>query len=160
MGEAGQTAGRDRTSVIRLALEPAGDTLPNFHDFLLGLLKRRVRPATAQNVATAATELLDNAMAYATMASDIVLEISMDTLHMYIEVSNDTVASRVRVLREQVERLQAAPEETYMEEMRRSMAPRGPRSMMGLARVRHEAQMELSLRVSGDRVHLEARAPR
>lgn len=153
-------AQRERTSLLRVAIEPSGDNLPDFHTFVLGLISRRLRPTRAQQVAATATELLDNAMAYATMAQDIVVEVLIDTLGVFIEVSNDTVPSRIRVLEQRVGELQEAAEEVYVEEMRRSMAPRGPRSMMGLARIRHEAKMDLSLRVEGDRVTVVAQGRR
>ena len=148
------------TSVLQIAVEPSGDTLPHFHEFVHALVVRRLRATTAQSVATAATELLDNAMAYATMASDIKLAIAMDTLRVQITVSNETVGTRIRLLERRIEELKHDPEGAYMQEMRRLTGTDGARtsarSMMGLARVRHEARMDLSLEVEGSRVTLVA----
>jgi hypothetical protein len=57
--------------------------------------------------------------------------------------------ARIDMLTTHVRKLESNPEQTYTSEMERSTLAGGRRSMLGLARIRHEAEMQLELHLDG-----------
>jgi hypothetical protein len=65
------------------------------------------------------------------------------------------------MLNAQLRRLESAPEQVYSSELERSMGPgSGRRSMLGLARIRHEAEMQIDIDVEDNEVTVRARCKR
>ena len=66
---------------------------------------------------------------------------------MYVQ--NTTVLARIEMLTTQLKRLENAPDQVYATELERSTQGGGRRSMLGLARIRHEAEMQIDVSLDG-----------
>ena len=152
--------GEERRCLLRICCEPGSDILHDLEAFTSAYLKQRFRPSVAQSVGTASYELCSNAISYSSVSTDVTFEIWTSPSAIEVEVQNDAVSARLNVLRQISQRVLDNPEEAYLEEMRRSMAGKMPRAMLGLARVVHEAAMELSVQVDERHVKVTARCPR
>lgn len=146
--------------LLRVCCEPGSDVLDELETFASAYLKQRFRPSIAQAVATASYELCSNAISYASVATDVIFEIWSSASAIEVVVQNEAVPARVDVLQQMATRIRANPEEAYLEELRRSMAGKMPRAMLGLARVVHEAAMDLDIQVDGRRVKVTASCAR
>jgi len=142
--------------LVRLMFTPGSSPLEATHTFLEAFLAERVPPAAAQRVCLAAYELLSNATSYATLGSDVVFEIVQRQTRVCVRASNNTIAARVAMLQQQLDKIRADPEETFVAELRRSMTSGVARPMLGLARIAHEVGLELELETSGARVTVTA----
>ncbi|HEY3499050.1 MAG TPA: hypothetical protein VGK73_30370 [Polyangiaceae bacterium] len=125
------------------------------HAFATTYVASRLNSQVAQRVSLAAYELIANALAFSTMSEDIGVEILESERQIAVRVSNQTIAARISMLNEHVLKVRANPEQALTDEMRRAVAG-GPRPMLGLARVVHEAGMSLDVSVEGRRVTLTA----
>lgn len=141
-----------KTLLVRLVLEPDRDLVSPVHDFLNTYVNKRFRLGVRDKVLVATNELLSNALSYASMASDVVYELLLDERNVIIEVENEVIPTRLDMLRAHLERLDADPEAAYMEELQRSLSSDAlRRAHLGLARVVHEAEMDLKLEMRGSR---------
>ncbi|MBN2193106.1 MAG: hypothetical protein JW751_09845 [Polyangiaceae bacterium] len=139
----------NRRQLLAFACQPGTEVLDVAHKFVEGYLKLRFRPNLAQRVTLAAYELVANALAYGSVAGEVGVEVAETPGTLEVRVSNEAVASRIAVLVERVQRLEADSDAVYLEEIRRSTAG-GLRAMLGLARVCHEGGCALSV-VKNDR---------
>jgi hypothetical protein len=147
-------------SLIRFACEPGSNLLEDVHQFVEAYLKLRFRPSVAQRVSLAAYELFSNALDYGSVSSEVVFEVLERADRVEVRVTNDAIRARLEMLTDRVNRLRDDPEATFVEEMRRYVGGGVSRAMLGLARVRHEAQMDLDLTVEDSRVVVVASCPR
>ena len=85
--------------------------------------------------------------------------IEADTL-VGVRVSNEAIQARISMLSEHLSRLRANAEQTFLEELRRSVTGGIPRPMLGLARVCHEVGLTLELQVQARRVSVTAQCRR
>ena len=108
----------------------------------------------------ASHELLENAQRYSLMTRPIVYQLEVDSSEVRVSVENATVASRASMLQEQLRRIERDVESTYTTELERSMSAAGRRSMLGLARICHEAGMSVTATVIGADVCVVAGARR
>ena len=142
--------------LVRLMFTPGSSPLEATHTFLNAYLAERVQPAAAQRVCLAAYELLSNATSFATLGSDVVLEILQRSSRLCVRTSNNTIPARIAMLRQQLDKLHNDAEETFVSELKRSMGGGMGRPMLGLARIAHEVGLLLELDTSGDRVTVTA----
>jgi hypothetical protein len=142
-------------SLARVALSPGSELLEATHAFTTSYVASRLQPQVAQRVSLASYELIANALAYGTMSEDILFELFESERQVAIRVSNQTISARISMLTEHVAKVRANPEQTLTEEMRRSVSG-GPRPMLGLARVVHEAALSLEVSVDARRVTVTA----
>lgn len=142
--------------LVRLMFTPGSSPLEATHTFLNSFLAERIPPAAVQRTCLAAYELLSNATSYATLGSDVVFEIAQRGGRICVRASNNTIAARVTMLRQQLDKIQADPEETFVAELKRSMVGGVSRPMLGLARIAHEVGLELELETAGPRVTVTA----
>lgn len=148
------------TPLVRFTCEPGSNLLEDVQQFIAAYTKLRFRPSIAQRVSVAAYELFANALSYGSVSAEVVFEILECGDRIEVRVVNDAIPARVDMLRERVKRLEKDPEATFVDEMRRYVTGGVARAMLGLARVRHEAQMDLELEVSGTRVFVRASCQR
>jgi hypothetical protein len=134
------------------------DALEYTHAFVAAYCRQRFRAATAEGLAVAAHELLENALNYGSVSGSVVFEIIERLGSAAVRVSNDTIPARLEMLRAHIEKLAVNPEAVMLEEMKRSMAMSRTRPMLGLARVVQEAGLALELYVTNSRVTVVARA--
>jgi hypothetical protein len=142
--------------LVRLMFTPGSSPLEATHSFLSAYTAERLAPGIGQRVCLAAYELLSNATNYATLGSDVVLEVVECLGRVAVRASNKTIPARVTMLKQQLEKIQLNPEETFTSELRRSMTGGVSRPMLGLARIAHEVGLELDLEIAGDRVVVSA----
>lgn len=142
--------------LVRLMFTPGSSPLEATHTFLNAYLAERMPPAAAQRACLAAYELLSNATSFATLGSDVVLELVQRSGRVCVRAANNTIPARVAMLRQQLEKIQNDPEETFVSELKKSMGGGMGRPMLGLARIAHEVGLSLELETSGDRVTVTA----
>jgi hypothetical protein len=115
----------------------------------------------AERITLASTELLDNAVRYGSLARDFTYRLAIEGGYVTVTMQNTTVPARIEMLSAQLRRLESAPEQVYASELQRSMGPSsGRRSMLGLARIRHEAEMHIELQTDANDVIMRARCKR
>jgi hypothetical protein len=152
---------KKRPSLLLSVVLPRNhDLLGPLRDLAGALCKARYTALVAQRVGLAAHELTENALLYGSLSEDVLLEIRVDNegRTIGIAVTNTTTPIRVRTLVEHVARLrQKGTSADALAEMMTLSAKAGTRSQLGLARVQHEARMELTVDSLGDRVRIEAR---
>lgn len=135
----------------------ASPDLQQFLGFITAYAKGRFSNSVAERVTLASTELLDNAVRYGSLARDFTYRLAIDGQRVAVSVQNTTVTTRIEMLSAQLKRLELAPEQVYTSELERSMGPSsGRRSMLGLARIRHEAEMRVELDIDGNDVTVRA----
>jgi anti-sigma regulatory factor (Ser/Thr protein kinase) len=108
-------------------------------------------------LALAVHELMQNAVPHAHEEEvDLVLEVDPSADRVEVAVTNRCSEAEFRTLQERVERMNREPDALrhYIEAMRN--APKQARGGLGLARVRFEAQLEVSLSRSAGRVTVHA----
>jgi hypothetical protein len=135
-----------RSTLVCIAWQ-AGQDPGGFSEFIDAYMRDRFSAGLAERVTLASSELLDNAIRYGSLSREIVYSLDMDDRHIIVSVTNATVRPRLEMLSEQVRRLQTSPERVYLEEFERSVQRSGRRSMLGLARICHEAEMHLELNI-------------
>lgn len=150
---------REGRVLIQVAWE-SGPDVQGFLGFISAYARGRFSAGTAEKVALASSELLDNAMRYSSLARDISYALLVDEASVSVRVTNATVRPRVEMLAEQLRRLESSPEAVYASEFERSVVGQGRRSMLGLARIRHETGMTLDLYDNGNEITLQARCLR
>jgi hypothetical protein len=139
--------------LVRLMFTPGSSPLEATHAYLTAYLAERTAPGVAQRVCLAAYELLANATNYATLGSDVVLEIVQRASRVGVRASNNTIPARVAMLRQQLDKIAQSAEEAFLSELKRSATGR---PMLGLARIAHEVGLELALETTGERVTVSA----
>jgi hypothetical protein len=142
--------------LVRLMFAPGSSTLESTHSFLTAYTADRLPAAVAQKVSLAAYELLSNAMNYASLSSDVVLEIVQHSDKTIVRTANDAIAARIAMLREQVDKIRTDSEGAFVQELKRSMKGGHSRAMLGLARVAFEVGLKLNLEATGQRVRVSA----
>jgi hypothetical protein len=142
--------------LVRVLCSPGSDSLDGTHEFLSGYTKNRFRTQIAQRLSVAAYELLSNALNYSSMAEEVMVELMELQDFAAIRVANETIVPRISMLNEHMGKIRVNAEATLVEEMRRSVTGGPVRPMLGLARVVHEASMQLDVAVQGKRVTLTA----
>jgi anti-sigma regulatory factor (Ser/Thr protein kinase) len=108
-------------------------------------------------LALAVHELMQNAVPFSHDEEvDLVLEVDPDADRVAVAVTNRCTEAEFQSLKERIERMNSEPDALrhYLAEM--STTPATVRGGLGLARVRFEAQLELSLSRSGGRVTVHA----
>ncbi len=149
-------------SLIRVICTAGSSALEYTHSFVTAYTADHLRGAVAQRLSVGAYELLSksNALNYGSVASDIVLEV-METDNMIgVRVSNEAIQARIAMLSEHLLKLKTNAEQTFLEELRRSVSGGIPRPMLGLARVAHEAALSLDLQQLDRRISVTAQCRR
>ncbi len=146
------------TTLVLIRCAPGSDVLEPTHSYLMAYASARFGTRAAERLGVAAYELFANAMSYGTL-SDVCLELIDSTAGGAVRVSNTTTPARISMLRAHLDKIDKDGSGAMAQEVRR-FAGGGPRPMLGLARVKHEAGLHLDVDVTGDRVTILARDPR
>ena len=142
--------------LLRLLCSPGSDSLEFTHRFLTAYLEARFRPQIAQRLGVAGYELLSNALNYSSMSEDVALELFDLPGSAAVRLENETIAPRVGMLGEHMQKICSNAEAAMVGEMRRSVTGGSARPMLGLARVVHEAGMQLDVSIQERRVTVTA----
>lgn len=158
----GRTESTARSSklLLEVRLETSPQLLQQMSDFIGAYSKYRFQPRTAERIALASYELVENAVSYGSVSGDVLFSLLESDHFVEIQVTNDASAGRVTNLRAKLELLQADAEKVFLDEMGKSMSGSGARAALGLARVCHEGQMDLECEVEGNRVTMRAKCAR
>jgi hypothetical protein len=138
----------------------ASPDLGEFLGFIRAYAKGRFSGSMAERLTLTSNELLDNALRYGSLAREFSYRLELDSAKLTVCVQNRTVPTRIDMLASQLRRLELAPAQVYASELERTSASGGRRSMLGLARIRHEAEMELELQLDDLDVTVRAYCPR
>jgi hypothetical protein len=144
-------AGRENRTLIRVAWE-SSEEADYFHAFVAGYARGVFTTGTTDKIVLASQELVENALRYSLLTRPIVYELSTSSSEVRVSVENATIATRAGMLQDQLRRIERDPEGTYTTELERSMSGAGRRSMLGLCRIWHEANMRVSASVVGSDV--------
>ena len=149
----------ERKVLIRVAFE-AGGEINGFLGFVTEYGGQRFAPTVAERIALASNELIENAIRYGSVAQEVGYTLELHPDYVEVAVTNKTVAARLEMLNEHVRRLERNAENVYAAEIGRSLGTSARRSMLGLARIRHEGGMSLHVSANGTEVTVRARCPR
>lgn len=155
--DSGALSGR---SLIRVLCTAGSGALEYTHAFVTAYAADHFRGAVAQRLSVGAYELLSNALNFGSVSSDIVLEVLESESIVGVRVSNEAIQARISMLTEHLLKLRTNAEQTFLEELRRSVTGGIPRPMLGLARVTHEVGLTLELQVQDRRVSVTAQCRR
>jgi len=144
--------------VLVSIVTPSQEALAYTHAFVAAYCQRRFRVGVADGLILAAHELLENAITYGSVSSQVLFEIVEKPGSAAIRVTNQTTPGRIDMLRNHVEKMAVKSEVVMVEEMKRTMGQRLGKPMLGLARVVQEGGLGLELYVSRARVTVLARA--
>jgi len=147
-------------TLLRVICTAGSGALEYTHAFVTAYTADHLRGAVAQRLSLGAYELLANALNFGSVSSDIVIELIESDNLVGVRVSNDAIAARISMLTEHLLKLRTNAEQTFMEELRRSVTGGIPRPMLGLARISHEAGLTLDLQVNERRVSVTAQCRR
>ncbi|HTA89284.1 MAG TPA: hypothetical protein VK745_06905 [Polyangiaceae bacterium] len=164
-GGSGTFGGQDNSalagrSLVRILCTAGSGALEYIHAFVTAYSVDHFRGAVAQRLSVGAYELLSNALNFGSVSSDIVLELIESDSVVGVRVSNEAIPARISMLTEHLLRLRTNAEQTFMEELRRSVTGGIPRPMLGLARVTHEVGLTLELHVQDRRISVTAQCRR
>lgn len=147
-------------AVLFLRLEPTWVMVDHIRHLVEDFCARTFADASRQDqLALAAHELIQNAIAHTT-SPEIELELDLDRAsdRVIVSVTNGARPDQIDVLRARLAQTLAHPDPlvAYVSAMREDPHSRGG---IGLARVRFEAGLDLSLEVHGERVTIHASGP-
>lgn len=146
--------------MLRVICTAGSGALEYTHAFITAYTADHLRGAVAQRLSVGAYELLSNALNFGSVSSDIVVELIESDNMVGVRVANDAITARISMLNEHLLKLKTNAEQTFLEELRRSVTGGIPRPMLGLARVTHEAGLMLDLQVQERRVSVTAQCRR
>jgi hypothetical protein len=146
--------------LIQIRLDPGSHLLEATRSYLNSYMLTRFHSRTAEKVALASHELIENALNFGSVTSEILYSLTQTPELIEIRVSNSASSSRQQLLHGRMEKLVADAEKAYLEEMSRSVSGGLPRAQLGLARICHEAQMSLEAVIEGGRITMIARCQR
>ena len=147
-------------TLFRVICTSGSGALEYTHAFINAYTADHLRGAVAQRLSVGAYELLSNALNFGSISSDIVIELIESDSMVGVRVSNDAIAARISMLTEHLLKLKTNAEQTFLEELRRSVTGGIPRPMLGLARVSHEVGLTLDLQVNERRISVTAQCRR
>lgn len=147
-------------TLLRVICTAGSGALEYTHAFITAYTADHLRGAVAQRLSVGAYELLSNALNFGSISSDIVVELIESDTMVGVRVSNDAISARISMLTEHLLKLKTNAEQTFLEELRRSVTGGIPRPMLGLARVSHEVGLTLDLQVNERRISVTAQCRR
>jgi len=156
----GDNAVLNGRSLLRVICTAGSGALEYTHAFVTAYTADHLRGAIAQRLSVGAYELLSNALNFGSVSSDIVIELIESETLVGVRVTNDAISARISMLTEHLLKLKNNAEQTYLEELRRSVTGGIPRPMLGLARVAHEVGLTLDVQVQERRVSVTAQCRR
>jgi anti-sigma regulatory factor (Ser/Thr protein kinase) len=110
----------------------------------------------ASRLALATHEMLENAVAYA-HDDETAIRIEVDGDVLSVRTWNRALPERIAAMKAGIDRVMAAPDpDAYYQEQMSVASKRSDGSGLGLARIRNEAEMNLSYEVDNDKACIRA----
>jgi hypothetical protein len=147
-------------TMVHVVCTAGSGGLEYMHAFISAYAADHLRGAVARRLSVGAYELLSNALNFGSVSSDIVLELIEGETLVGVRVSNEAIQARISMLSERLLKVRSNAEQTFMEELRRSVTGGIPRPMLGLARVAHEVGLTLEFQAQDRRVSVTAQCRR
>jgi hypothetical protein len=146
--------------LLQFLLDPSAQLLQPTAEFVRAYANAKYHPRTAERVALASHVLVENAMNYGSVSGSVAYSLVESHTVVEICVSNDSSPGRISSLQGHLDRLKEDAEQVYLQEMGKSMSGSTGRVALGLARICHEAQMDLEFELDASRVTMRARCSR
>lgn len=147
----------DSETLIQLNTQATPEITDPLRELVIVLARSRFTPTVAQRLGLATHELVENAILYGSLGSELGYTLSFEprSRTVSVRVSNAAVASRASALAATVQHLSTVPPKEAFEAGLRASAASG-RAKLGLARIAHEAGMTLRADYAADRVVVTA----
>jgi hypothetical protein len=140
-------------TLIQIQTPASPEITDPLRELVVVVSRTRFTPTVAQRVGLATHELVENAILYGSLGSELDYALTFDprARTIAVSVSNVAVQSRVTALNATIQRIEEVTPREAFEAGIRASATSG-RAKLGLARIAHEAGMSLKVEQSGDRV--------
>ena len=147
----------DRDTLIQVRTQATPEVTDPLRELVIVVARTRFTPTIAQRLGLATHELVENAVLYGSLGSELEYALSFETRSrtVSIQVSNAAVASRANALAATIQHLSSTSPKEAFEASLRATAASG-RAKLGLARIAHEAGMALRSDYASDRVTVTA----
>ena len=147
--------------LVYLRLPSDYEMLDQVRVFLAAYCQQRFTSDLAERVGLATHELLENAIRFGRVADGLELHLgtNKDENRVWLTVVNHAVPTRVRILREWVEKLRREAEDEDLDlrgMVMRMQNEAGLPAHLGLSRLRYEADLAIELEEAGSRVAVTA----
>jgi hypothetical protein len=156
-------SGQKPDGYIELSFGPRWKYIAVVRSFIQSFMAVSLQDTTrADNIAMAASELLENAVKYAA-GDDIKIAVSVLTTaeNISISVSNQASTEAVETLKSLYQKIMKGdPLEAYMSQMREAAVRKDGKSQLGLARIRYETGLDMDVKVHGDSVTVSLESKR
>jgi hypothetical protein len=156
-------SGQKPDGYIELSFGPRWKYIAVVRSFIQSFMAVSLQDTTrADNIAMAASELLENAVKYAA-GDDIKIAVSVLTTaeNISISVSNQASTEAVETLKSLFQKIMKGdPLEAYMSQMREAAVRKDGKSQLGLARIRYETGLDMDVKVHGDSVTVSLESKR
>jgi hypothetical protein len=141
---------------LHLVLQPDVGQVSTIRRFTAELYQRVLDRGLASRLALATHEVLENAMSYGS-GNQTELRIDIEGDDINLRTWNKADPKRIEAIKKNVDDVMAAndPDAYYLEQLLVT-ATRTDGSGLGLARIRNEAEMQLSYEIEQDRVCIRA----
>jgi hypothetical protein len=146
--------------VLRVKMNTSWQLVEAFHKFLAAFAPRVFSARVAGRICTASHELLEEAVNFCSINTDIEYELHHvpDRQAVEVRVTHALAPARVQLLLRKIAEMEAKrPDRAYEEALRAVSAGSLYHGTLGLARIRFEAEMSLEASVTGERVTVIAR---
>jgi hypothetical protein len=144
----GKEAARKMDGYIELKFGPRWKYIAVVRSFIQNFLAVSLVDTTkADQIAMAASELLENAVKYAA-GEDIQIEVNFYSDHekIHIAVTNGATPEAIEGLKAVYDKIsQGDPLDAYMSQMREAAVRKDGKSQLGLARIRYETGLDMGL---------------
>ncbi len=147
----------DREGYIELKFGPRWKYIACVRGFIQNFLAISIVDQTkADKIAMAASELLENAVKYASHdETHIVIKVAPDTEKISIAVENSAAPASIATLKEVHAKINAGdPLQVYIAQMKEAAVRQDGKSHLGLARIRYETGGNLKLNIDNQMVLL------
>ncbi len=143
--------------VVHITFPPHWEHIDPLRDFVAQHARLRLGEEVADRIQTVAQELIENAIKYGDPGEEPELTLSVDSLgHFELATKNRAVGSRIALLKQAFVSARN-PKDDLVVAMKRAPTLPPSQVMLGLARIRSEADVHLEMHVEGSTVRIIAR---
>lgn len=143
---------------LELIFGPKWKYIATVREFLQDFLSVSLKDGLlkAESISMSVSELLENSIKYGSEAG---IKISVELIEtedkIIVSVENYSTPENIAVLMKEIERVNSGPpEKVYLEKMQEAAMRTDGGSQLGLARIRYEANAEISINVKNDLVSI------
>jgi hypothetical protein len=143
--------------VVHVTFPPHWEHIDPLRDFIVQHARLRLGDELSERIQTVAQELIENAIKYGDPSEEPEITLSVDSLgHFELATKNRAVGSRISLLKQAFASARN-PRDDLVTAMKRAPTLPPSQVMLGLPRIRSEADVHLEMDVVGDVVRIIAR---